>query len=239
MSQYGSGKRDRSSRREEIYRRDGTSARDILIISENPRSHQHPPELPVPPAIHISSLDEPYIIPGPPSPPPPPPPPRRPTYSWERTRPPRRKTGNRRYYTHDVKRGDDPVEGDESDDRGDQMPDVRQTYQPHSARHHRSASSFHPVYAAEVHTASALPTHQPPSTHGSSSGGGGGGGKILLAAARKAVGDPRTLNSILICVYRSSRRDFESRRIRLVRKEFKRESGQLHHSQLLTDAAFF
>ena len=226
---------------------------------------ERPPNLSRPPEIHIYQASgvnhrNEYTSSEAGRRPPPPAPPIivQPSYSTARPDKPSKRSRNRRRRAYETSHQDESlVEG--QDGNHEQMPSIQQTYQDprrpsrpprpsqqHTAYVHMEEVNYKPhashtqEYSQHLGTSSESYSSVELADESPERGDAGGGGcDIQLSAVREAIPDSRTLNSIMVCVYRSSRRRFDSRRIWLVKPESRNDYGQLHHRQLRTDAAFF
>ncbi|THZ24623.1 hypothetical protein D6C89_04839 [Aureobasidium pullulans] len=157
---------------------------------------------------------------------------------------------------HDLKMNDEFIEEYTPKDDEYRMPSIQQNYRPRLPRPPLKPYSYETYnLAAEIPPEPIVLTESVPhrkknsrhryghdshvpSGDSSEMGGGGGGGDIQTSAVEEAQPTPKTLNSIIICVYRNSRRNFEQRRVWLVKKDHRHEQ-HLRTSHLRTDAAFF
>lgn len=257
MSHHGSANRGHASRRDESYERIGLSRRHSVERAEAHVEFENSPDLQPPPRIYIRA---PTGFKRPP------PRPAR-TISHEKaaghpsredyhgSRRSRYSSGN---YA-DIKREDShehtsfPMHDD-----GGRMPTIQQNYRPSYPRPEYTTFTQMPGVQSTAAHSNPLPAYlrrrdrsrrkndETKFLHGS---GGGDGGDIQTSAVDAAEPDADTLNKIMICVYRNSKRQFVQKEVWMMKPGhrtdiFLETSESLRNSStfrksLRTDEAFF
>jgi hypothetical protein len=253
MSRPGSGRRDRSSNRNEnpdyrIHRSRSHSAVRVEIVEPHEEFDQLP-DISPPPRIYVHApTDPPYIPPLPPAQP-------RVTniHGRDARYPSRddyhdsRRRSQRRSSSHtngEWEKSHGYVASPENDHSG-RMPSIQQNYRPSQPRPDTHTTFTHMpemVFSTGEHKparASRRRSDRISKIPVGNVGGGGDGGDIQTSAVKPAEPEPDTLNKIMICVYRNSKRRFVQKEIWMMRPG-RRESTFVETSEYLRkDAAFF
>ena len=130
------------------------------------------------------------------------------------------------------------------DDSG-RMPSIQQNYRPSHSRPE--------IYATSTQVPDNLHTSTDPhkkarasrrrsdriSTTPAAGGGGGGRGDIQTSAVEPAEPEPDTLNKIMICVYRNSKRQFVQKEIWMMKPGHRDDFFLEKSEHLRTDTVFF
>jgi hypothetical protein len=254
MSHHGFGERERSSNRhgdpEYIHRSRSRSA----SRADRPEAHvefDQNPNIPPPPRIYIRAPTDPaYAQPQPPQP----------GDYYDYGRRSHRQSAN--YANVGGEKSHGYVASPTHDDSG-RMPSIQQNYRPPRMRpesHPEAytiftqmpdilhASTGQHQFVQTSHRRRDHITKIPPGHGVGGVGGDGNGGDIQTLAVQPAEAEPDTLNKIMICVYRNSKRRFVQREIWMMRPghrnaEFSETSDLRKDTTFLkalrTDTAFF
>lgn len=260
MSHYGSAQRNRSSKQHEnpefIIHRSRSQSAARAARAEADVDFDQLPNLPPPPKIHVQAPHDPIY--GPPSPPAEPGItthydratgyPTRDDYHDSRRRS-QRQSGH--YVNVEPRRSHGYVASPAYDDGG-RMPSIQQNYRPsHSRPEIYTTFTQVPgvVYASTSPHRKARASHRRSDRIPKTPAGGGGHGDIQTSAVEPAEPEPDTLNKIMICVYRNSKRQFVQKEVWMMKPGhrddiFLQKSEQLRtdtvfYKALRTDAAFF
>lgn len=250
MSHHGSAKRNRSSKQHGnpefmIHRSRSHSA----ARAERAEAHvefDQLPNLPPPPKIYVQAPTDPTYGP--------PPSPAEPgmTTHYERAtgyptrddyhdsrRRSQRQSGN--YVNIEPRRSHGYVASPAYDDSG-RMPSIQQNYRPPQTRP-EIYTTFTQV--PDIHYTSTTPHRKARASHRRSDrisktpAGGGGCGDIQTSAVEPAEPEPDTLNKIMICVYRNSKRQFVQKEVWMMKPGHRDDVFLQTSEHLRTDTVFF
>lgn len=261
MSHHGSANRDHSSRRDESYERINLSRPRSAGRAEIHVNFEHSPDLQPPPRVYVQAPnDSAYAQPSPP---------------FESSRTTHRERVNKhpsrddygrsqrlpgRYTSYERENSHGRAPYPEHDDGG-RMPSIQQNYRPSQSRP-EAFTTFVQMPDIQYTTSDVKPPRtshhrrervsrrydESKIVHGGG-GGGGSGGDIQTSAVEDAEPVADTLNKIMICVYRNSKRQFVQKEVWMMKpghrddiflepSEFLRENSAFH-KVLRTDGAFF
>jgi hypothetical protein len=250
MSRRGSAKRNRLSEQHG----------DFEFMTHRSRSHSAAraeraeayvefdqlPNLPPPPKIHVQAPTDPTYAP--------PPPPAEPglTTHYERVtgyptrddyhdsrRRPQRQSGD--YVNNEPRRSHGYVASPAYDDSG-RMPSIQQNYRPSHSRP-EIYTTFTQVpdvlYTSPSPHRKARASHRRSDRIPKTPVGGGGCGDIQTSAVEPAEPEPDTLNKIMICVYRNSKRQFVQKEVWMMKPGHRDDIFLQRSEHLRTDTVFF
>lgn len=249
MSHSGSANRDRSSRRSENRERTGPSRSHSADRAETFVVFERAPDVQPPPRVYVQAPnDSGYAQPSPP-------------FEYSRTthfeeankhpsrddyRRSQRQSGRHTGYERDNSHGH--VFYAAHDDSG-RMPSIQQNYRPSQSRPEAFTTFGHmpDVHYATADTKPSRTSHyryerssrrrdDSKILHGGS-GSGGRGGDIQTSAVEDAEPIADTLNKIMICVYRNSKRQFVQKEVWMM-KPGHRDDIFLETADLREDPAF-
>lgn len=229
MSYRGSANRDHSSRRRESHERIEPSRSRSADRAETFVDIERAPDIQPLPRVHVQAPND-SAYPRPP-----------PSFEYSRTthfeeankhpsrddyRRSQRQSG--RYTSYERENSHGHVIYAAHDDSG-RMPSIQQNYRPSQSRpeEYTTFAQMPDVHYATADTKPSRSSHHRRERvsrrhddlkiiHGSS-GSGGRGGDIQTSAVEDAEPNPDTLNKIMICVYRNSKRQFVQKEIWMMR----------------------
>lgn len=258
MSHHGSTRRDRSSRREESHERIELSRRHSAGRAEIHVDIEPSPDIQTPPRIYVRAPSDPAY---------PQPPPlfqsAETTYERVNRHPSRndykRSQQRSRSYANIEREHSHEYAFHAEHDDGGRMPTIQQNYRPSHSRPELYTTftqmpdvhniSTHPEPLRTSHQRRQRVSHRHDSSKILHGGGGGHGGDIQTSAVEDAEPDADTLNKIMICVFRNSKRQFVQKEVWMMKPGHRDDifldppellrKDPAFHKVLRTDTAFF